>query len=207
MKKQLFSLSIAFAAIVAVSCNNDSTTSDNNMSDSGSNMMSDDNMNTNMDSGATGSMTTTANNVGEADKTFMMEAASGGMMEVEAGRIAEQTASSARVKSFGTMMVQDHTNANNELKALASAKNVMLPDAMMAKHREHIDMLKKKTGKDFDKAYISMMVTDHNEDVSKFQMTSNNAADADVKAFASKTLPVLRMHLDTVKAINSNMKK
>ena len=77
---------------------------------------------------------------------------------------------------------------------------------MMAKHREHIDMLKKKTGKEFDRAYMGMMVTDHNEDVNKFQVTSNNAADADVKAFATKTLPVLRGHLDSAKAINNIIK-
>jgi putative membrane protein len=103
--------------------------------------------------------------------------------------------------------VQDHTNANNELKGLASQKNVMLPDSMMAKHRDHINMLKKKTGKDFDKAYMSMMVTDHNEDVNKFKSTSNKAADADLKGFTSKTLPVLQKHLDSAKAINSSLKK
>jgi putative membrane protein len=150
--------------------------------------------------------TMSANNVGDTEKTFMMDAASGGMMEVQLGQIAAQNASSDRVKAFGNMMVQDHTNANNELKALASQKNVMLPDSMMSKHRKHIDMLKSKTGKDFDKAYMRMMVTDHKEDVNKFQVASNNAADADVKGFATKTLPVLRMHLDSAQAINS-MKK
>jgi putative membrane protein len=78
---------------------------------------------------------------------------------------------------------------------------------MMSKHRKHIDMLKAKTGKEFDKAYMGMMVTDHNEDVNKFQVASNNAADADVKGFATKTLPVLRMHLDSAKAINTSVKR
>ena len=201
MKKQLLAFGVLFSGVVLLSCNNSGTDSNDSATDTGMNT------NSTMDTGNMGTtMTNTATNVGDTDRTFMMEAASGGMMEVEAGRLAEQSASSARVKGFGTMMVQDHTNANNELKALASTKNVMLPDSMMAKHREHITMLKKKTGKDFDKAYMSMMVTDHNEDVNKFQVASNNAADADVKAFASKTLPVLRTHLDSAKAINTAIK-
>ena len=204
MKKHLISFSALLATVVIVSCNDSSNTSDSTTTDS-SNMTTTTTTDTSM--GTAGNMATTATNVGDSDKTFMMEAASGGMMEVEAGRLAEQSASNARVKNFGTMMVQDHTNANNELKGLASTKNVILPDSMMAKHREHIDMLKKKTGKDFDKAYMSMMVMDHNEDVSKFQMQSNKAQDADVKAFASKTLPVLRTHLDSAKAINATVKK
>ena len=136
----------------------------------------------------------------------MMEAASGGMMEVELGRIATQSGRHERVKSFGNMMVQDHTNANNELKALASGKNVMLPDSMMAKHREHLEMMRKKTGRDFDRAYMQMMVQDHNEDISKFQKASNTAQDQDLKGFASKALPVLQKHLDSAKAINAAIK-
>jgi putative membrane protein len=202
MKKQLFSFGILVFSVVLLSCNNDgnntSTTDTMSTTTSGDASMGTD----------TGTTTTaTVNNVNDSDKKFMTEAASGGMMEVEAGQLAAQSASSDRVKAFGNMMVQDHTNANNELKALASQKNVMLPDSMMAEHRDHITMLKKKTGKEFDKAYMSMMVTDHNEDVNKFQVNANNAADADLKGFASKTLPVLRKHLDSAKAINSNLKK
>lgn len=199
MKKQIFSFATLLSAAFLISCNNDGT-------DSGSTSDSAANSGTTMDTGMNAGATATANAVSEADRTFMMEAASGGMLEVEAGRMAEQSAKNARVKNFAAMMIQDHTAANNELKALAPGKNVMLPDSMMAKHRQHIDMLKGKTGKDFDKAYISMMVDDHNEDVNKFQVTSNNASDADLKAFATKTLPTLRMHLDSAKAINGMMK-
>jgi putative membrane protein len=202
MKKQLFSFGILIFGVVLLSCNNDgnSTSTTDTMSTTTS---GDASMGT--DTGTT--TTATVNNVNDSDKKFMTEAASGGMMELEAGQLAAQSASSDRVKAFGNMMVQDHTNANNELKALASQKNVMLPDSMMAEHRDHITMLKKKTGKEFDKAYMSMMVTDHNEDVNKFQVNANNAADADLKGFASKTLPVLRKHLDSAKAINSSLKK
>lgn len=198
MKKQLLSLSVLLCGAFLVSCNNDG---DANTTASDSDMTSG----TTSDTGTAGGAMSTANNVSDADRTFMMEAASAGMMEVETSRLAETNGSSARVKSFATMMVQDHTNANNELKALASTKNVMLPDSMMAKHREHVDMLKDKKGKDFDKAFMDMMVSDHNEDVNKFQVASNNAADADLKAFATKTLPTLRKHLDSAQAIS--MKK
>jgi putative membrane protein len=47
------------------------------------------------------------------DSTFVMKAAMGGMMEVEAGNTAQQNAANDRVKSFGTMMVNDHSKANS----------------------------------------------------------------------------------------------
>src|SRR6476659_6762106 len=62
-----------------------------------------------------------------ADRTFVMEAARGGMAEVEMGRLAVNKASNADVKQFGQRMVDDHGKANDELKGLASRKNVTLP--------------------------------------------------------------------------------
>jgi putative membrane protein len=49
---------------------------------------------------------------------------------------------------------------------------------------------------------MNMMITAHKEDISKFQNASNNAKDADLKAWAGKTLPVLQMHRDSATAIN-----
>lgn len=141
------------------------------------------------------------------DRDFVMDAASGGLMEVELGKLAQSNAASAQVKEFGKMMVTDHSKANTELKAVASKKNLTVPAAPMEKQQKHIDELKTKKGADFDKAYVDMMVDDHKEDISKFQDEANKGNDADVKAFASKTLPVLQKHLDHIQKIQDGMKK
>lgn len=145
--------------------------------------------------------------VNEDDSKFMVEAASGGMMEVELGKLAQEKGQSQRVKDFGTMMVRDHSKANDELKSLASTKNVTLPATPGEKQQKHIDDLSKKTGKDFDKAYINMMVDDHKDDIDAFEKTANKGTDADLKSWASKTLPVLRTHLDSAKAVQTVVKK
>ncbi|WP_153797763.1 DUF4142 domain-containing protein [Foetidibacter luteolus] len=132
---------------------------------------------------------------------FAVKAASGSMMEVELGKLAEQKAVSERVKNFGAMMVQDHTAASDELKKIASAKNIALPAEMGDEHKKHIEDLSKKSGKDFDKAYVDLMLDDHKEDVEAFQKASNECKDPDVKNFATQTLPVLQKHLDSIKVI------
>ncbi len=139
------------------------------------------------------------------DSTFVLEAANAGMLEVELGNMAQQNAENPRVKAFGEMMVRDHSAANNELKSLASAKNLMLPDSLSKKQRDHVESMRKMTGKSFDSHYIDMMAKDHDKVVQKFEKASTSATDADLKAWATKTLPVLRTHLDSAKAINSKM--
>jgi putative membrane protein len=136
---------------------------------------------------------------------FMTKAASGGMMEVELGKTAQQQAQNQQVKDFGSMMVTDHTKANDELKALASKKNIVLPDSMGEAHMDHVEELRGKKGADFDKAYMDLMVSDHEEDVNLFEEASNNLQDAEVKAFAAKTLPILQKHLKQAQAIDSTM--
>ncbi len=132
---------------------------------------------------------------------FMTKAASGGMMEVELGNLAQQKGQHADVKSFGKMMVDDHTKANNDLKNLAGQKGIVLPDSMGEDHMDRVTELREKTGADFDKAYMDLMVEDHEEDVSLFENAANNLEDADVKTFANSTLTVLRQHHERAKQI------
>ncbi|MDX5348050.1 MAG: DUF4142 domain-containing protein [Hymenobacteraceae bacterium] len=136
---------------------------------------------------------------------FMTKAASGGMMEVELGKMAQEKAQTQEVKDFGAMMVKDHSAANEELKQLAAQKNITLPDSMSEGHMDHVKELREKTGMDFDKAYMSLMVEDHQEDVEMFEEAANNMQDADVKAFASKTVTTLRQHLDKAKQVKEKV--
>jgi putative membrane protein len=149
-----------------------------------------------------------ANSTDEASADFMVKAANGGMMEVELGKAAQQKAKSKEVKDFAEMMVRDHTTAGNELKALARQKNVTLPDSVSGNHRDHIIDISKKTGNDFDKAYMDQMVDDHQSTYDMFKDVADNCKDPEVKAWAAKTLPTLQTHLDTAKAIaNRSIKK
>lgn len=137
---------------------------------------------------------------------FLTEAASGGMTEVELGKLAQEKSQNQKVKDFGAMMVQDHSAANDELKQLAMSKNVSLPDAPLPKHQDEIDNLKEKSGADFDKAYMDLMVSDHKDDIDEFQDAADNSEDADIKAFAAKTLPVLQGHLQAAEPIKDSLK-
>lgn len=140
------------------------------------------------------------------DAKFAVEAANGGMAEVEMGKVAEQKATNPRVKKFAEMMVMDHSKANEELMSLAKVKNITLPKTCGPDEQKTINDLSKKSAKDFDKDYVDEMVSDHKKDVKKFQDAIKDAKDPDIKAFATKTLPVLQTHLDSINAIKKSMK-
>ena len=123
------------------------------------------------------------------------------MMEVALGKIAQEKAVSSRVKAFGAMMVEDHSEANSHLKSIASELNIALPDSVSDDARKEMDKLSMKKGKDFDKAYVDMMVDDHKKDIAEFRKCADKCSDSTIKNFAYVTLPVLEKHLDSIQAI------
>lgn len=50
----------------------------------------------------------------------------------------------------------------------------------------------KLSGAAFDTAYMRDMMADHNKDVAAFEHASRTATNADLKAWAGKTLPTLQ---------------
>ena len=140
------------------------------------------------------------------DAKFAVAAANGGMAEVELGMLAQEKATNVKVKDFGAMMVKDHTKVNNELMALAKSKGITLPNAIDNDEQKVKNDLSAKSGAEFDKAYVKNMIDDHKGDIKEFEKASKNLKDVDLKAFAVKTLPTLKMHLDAIQKIHDSMK-
>jgi putative membrane protein len=198
---------LSLAVLGLVNC---STTGTNNAANSNVHVNSGNSMmNSNMDhsnmNNSNMNMSKTTGSTGGAND-FITEAAKGGMAEVELGKLASTKTQNAEVKKFAQKMVQDHSNANTELKSLAAKKNVTLPTDIGAEHKADMDKLSKLSGAEFDKEYVEAMVEDHEKDVKEFQMQADSATDPDVKAFAAKTLPTLKTHLEMIKSIQSKMK-
>jgi putative membrane protein len=132
---------------------------------------------------------------------FAVNAASGGMMEVQLGQMAREKAVSERVREFGTMMVRDHSRANEDLKSRASILHINLPAVPGEGEQKIIKELAGKSGKQFDHAYMEVMVQDHQKDIAEFKNLAEKCNNASIKEFASNTLPVLEKHLDSAQAI------
>ncbi len=140
------------------------------------------------------------------DKKFAMTAAMGGMAEVEMARLALTKASSDSVKQYAQKMIDDHTAANAELMQIASMKGITLMTAPDAKMRAMMMKLEKLSGAEFDKMYIMHAGNkDHMKMEKLFKDESMKGKDADMKAFAAKTLPVVQMHLQMARELHNGM--
>jgi len=125
-----------------------------------------------------------------ADAAFVKQASAAGLAEVALGQLGASQG-----------MVTDHTKANDELKSIASGKNLTVASAPMPADEKAAAALGKKSGDAFDQAFAKKMVADHQKAVALFTKESTSGKDPELKAFATKTLPTLKDHLEMAKKL------
>jgi putative membrane protein len=202
MKKILYmSVVLGLSSLGLVGCNPNTTTNANRavLNTNTNTAVMNSNMNSNMSSN-------TSNNVSGGDREFMEKAAQGGMAEVQLGEVAATRAQNEEVRAFAQKMVNDHSKANAQLKTLVAQKGAASPAGVNSEQQQGMEKLSKLSGAAFDKEYVRMMVEDHEKDVAEFQKQAGGGSDADLKQFATETLPTLKMHLQMIKEIQGKMK-
>jgi putative membrane protein len=136
------------------------------------------------------------------DKSFMKDAAENNSTEIAGSQAALTQATSADVKTFAQQMIDDHGKTGTELKGLAEQKGVKVSDTPSTIQKAEIKMLSARKGASFDQHYAdSIGVKAHQDTIKLFQKEVDKGTDADVKAWASKTLPALQHHLEMAQAL------
>jgi putative membrane protein len=130
--------------------------------------------------------------VSDKDRKFIQTAANGGVAEVADGNFAEQHAQGAETKKIAAHMVADHTRANKELAELGKKKGLNM-DMSAGKPRNF-------RKENYDGDYLATMESDHKADIKIFEAEAKSGDDAEIKGWAAKTLPNLKMHLSMVQS-------
>jgi len=133
-----------------------------------------------------------------SDDEFVTVAAQSGLAEVITGEIALKRTTTPAVIAFAKQMIADHTKANRDLMVLAERKGITVPTQTDQEHKTVATRLESLEGPAFDREYLRGQVKDHREAVALFMSESRQGQDADLKAFATKTLPILQHHLRMV---------
>jgi putative membrane protein len=129
------------------------------------------------------------------DGKFLDKAARGGLAEIKFSQEVDGRVKRDDVRDFAKMMIADHKDVNKNLTALADKMSIKLPTELFTDAQVALDKLKAAANEHIDKMYIDVMVQDHRKAVELFEERATNSQNADIKAFATATLPGLRQHL------------
>lgn len=136
------------------------------------------------------------------DARFLQAAAAAGMFEVQAAELASKRAEDAQVRAFASKMLNQHAAVNKELKSLAAAKNVSLPGQPSEPDRATLEQLQSQNGAAFDTLYIDRAAVDAHATANRlFETAAKESEDAQVRDFATRTLPMLADHYAMARAL------
>ena len=142
-----------------------------------------------------------------ASQNFIKEAIEGNLAEVQMGELAQKKGQSDGVRSFGKMLVDDHSAANEKAKSVASQIGAAAPTEPNKKQKAMYDKMSKMSDNAFDREFAKDMVADHKKDIAEFEKQASSGQDTDIKAFAAKTLPTLREHLKLAMSAEQAVRK
>ena len=143
---------------------------------------------------------------------FARMAAMSDMFEIQSSQMAGQRAQSPQVKQFAQRMVTDHTKTTNEMKQLTQQArsgplhNMQMPSGLDQKHQALLTQLQQAQGPQFDQMYIQQQVQAHQTAVDMFRNYAQAGDNAQLKQFASQTLPTLQQHLQMAQEMQRSMR-
>lgn len=141
----------------------------------------------------------------EDDAEFVVEAATMDLKNIELAKLASKS-TNAEIKTHAKMIEEGHTKLYNEIKMMAEQKQIAIPLTMTTDAIDEYKDLSDKTGADFDKKYLDIMIDNHEKEIKKYENYVEDSKDAEIKTWASNTLAGLRSHLQETKAFKEKYK-
>ncbi len=141
----------------------------------------------------------------QQDQTFIMQANVSNTSEVRLGQLAAAKGTNTSVKAYGQFMVQEHTQAQLDLKRTAMNVGMMLNDTLDAAHMTLMTQLNALSGRAFDSAYLKSQSADHAATAAAFQTEITTGRNYYPRAYANTYLPHVQQHKILADSIYSKL--
>ena len=129
-------------------------------------------------------------------ENFVTRAAVANLAEIDLSQMALDKSTNVDLRKFATQIIKDHQTAQAKLKQIAGAQKIALPGSVDEEHRKQREKLKELSGAEFEKQYIALMHTGHNEAAGLLETaTKSNELQSSFKTYANETLQTVRTHL------------
>ncbi len=125
--------------------------------------------------------------------------------ELDLAKQAAKKASSADVRNYAQMLVEDHEKMSKDLKSFIADKKIGIVTGTSKEHKEQLAELTKATGKDYDQKFLQTMIENHEKVLKTLKSCSKDSRDASVRDICEKSIPTIQKHLDEAKALQKKL--
>jgi putative membrane protein len=146
-------------------------------------------------SGTAGGASKTPKRLNALDVSWLSTSMQGDLFEIRGGKMAQRRGTTARVRALGRRLASDHAKSYAEDYAVAKALGLDTPNTPTASERWELSDLAHRYGADFNRAYASLEVADHTQDILETKEEIQRGYNDQIKGLAKDDLPMLKMHL------------
>ena len=133
------------------------------------------------------------------DKLFVRQAAIGNRAEVELGKQAAGKSGSQSVKDYAARMQKEHSSSGDRLMKVGKPARVEVPRDLDPEHLRIRDELAKLSGLEYDKAYLTAQIQDHQKTANLLLWHLSYGQNEELLRYSGETLPVVLEHLEHAK--------
>jgi putative membrane protein len=136
-----------------------------------------------------------------ADAEFIKDVNADNTMQIQLAELASDRARNSSVRRFADQLIRDHTRLQQQWNDMAARNGLPSKPGMGSSHREKVEQLRKANGNNFDRTYMTLMIQQHQDEVSYWQKEGRASRSSQVRALVNRGLPTLEQHLDQAKQI------
>jgi putative membrane protein len=116
------------------------------------------------------------------------------MTEAQLGRLAMDQGHTESLRHFAHAMIDVYDKATADIARIANRRTLPVPNSLDEEHRQFVEHMREKSGRDFDLAYTSRMIDGHQRAITLFKR-GQRIKDPEISALASRTLSILEARL------------
>jgi putative membrane protein len=140
-----------------------------------------------------------------ADDQFIREVGADNLLETRLAQLAESKGQSSAVKDFAARIAADHNRLQDEWSAMASRSGQPFRPGIGKNHKAKLNQLQKLSGREFDRAYITMVVRNHRDYIEYFEKEGRSAHSTQVRELVNRDLPTLRADFNQAKQVGAQI--
>jgi len=133
--------------------------------------------------------------------TILAQIHQANLKEIAIGKLAQGKASTSEVRAYADQLVQDHTNADQMVVAMAQKTGARLHDSAAGRHEgahgKLVDQKLSSAGSAaFDRLFLQQTGADQERLIRSLQQEREDASDDDIEALIDKIIPIIEQHRD-----------
>jgi len=138
------------------------------------------------------------------DLNFALEESYANRLEVATGRVATVRGNNAGVRSFGQMLITEHSAAQAHLQTAASSSRLAISydsTGFMA----ITALMGALQGRAFDSTFLTLQILAHQQTLTRLQNQVTAGQSRSLKSYATMQIPVVQRHLQLADSLRRNL--